>query len=117
MDLGLIRAAARALSSRITLATQQGGGAGTGLMISLAWAHPLLRDLVQSSQGNGGLTAGSRAASKDDLVVTAINEMSRTAVSVSESAATAQWTSRASNWPTSRARVVDQAMASVTARW
>ena len=51
-----------------------------------------------------------------EQVVTAINEMSRTAVSVSESAAsTAQLTGQSQQLASQSRRVVDQAMASVTA--
>ncbi|AHE51427.1 methyl-accepting chemotaxis protein [Aeromonas hydrophila 4AK4] len=51
-----------------------------------------------------------------EQVVTAINEMSRTAVSVSESAAsTAQLTGQSQQLANQSRRVVDQAMASVTA--
>ena len=51
-----------------------------------------------------------------EQVVTAINEMSRTAVSVSESAAsTAQLTGQSHQLASQSRRVVDQAMASVTA--
>ena len=78
----------------------------------------------QLNEGISGLARQTGSAQRllaehvreTEQVVTAINEMSRTAVSVSESAAsTAQLTGQSQQLASQSRRVVDQAMASVTA--
>ncbi|MFM5880022.1 methyl-accepting chemotaxis protein [Aeromonas sanarellii] len=73
-----------------------------------------ISDLARQTGSAQGLLA--EHVRETEQVVTAINEMSRTAVSVSESAAsTAQLTGQSQQLANQSRQVVDQAMASVTA--
>ncbi|WP_439842570.1 methyl-accepting chemotaxis protein [Aeromonas taiwanensis] len=73
-----------------------------------------ISDLARETGAAQGLLA--EHVRETEQVVTAINEMSRTAVSVSESAAsTAQLTGQSQQLASQSRQVVDQAMASVTA--
>lgn len=117
------------LTRRLTVTSKDDlGQISTGINRFIERLQEMMGEVREASgQLNEGITGLARQTGsaqgllaehvrETEQVVTAINEMSRTAVSVSESAAsTAELTGQSQQLASQSRRVVDQAMASVTA--